>query len=265
MCTPFLDLRGNPIPQDEVIANGSSALVLLQGGVAVRTPLRFIWTSESDVKANLYSLQREQDVYRRLEDPNDDRADGVVRCLGFETEATQLAYMVNGDLHAYLAKCRPSRQQQLTWFITMARTLSFVHNKRVLVADIASRNFLLDSDLSVKLCDFSEASLLPIDSDMEAVDDNGYTIQVDIGFLGAVMYEVATGERCKIDLFKDNASGDGRAYWPERKFLPPTEGLWIGDIIEGCWNKEFSNARRLVCALELVKSRLSFPASEKSV
>ncbi|CAI7647969.1 unnamed protein product [Penicillium bialowiezense] len=74
----------------------------------------------------------------------------------------------------------------------MARTLEYIHDRRVLVADIASRNFLLDSDMTIKFCDFSEASLLPLDVDMDTLDDNGYTTRIDLGFLGAVIYEVIT-------------------------------------------------------------------------
>jgi serine/threonine protein kinase len=96
--------------------------------------------------------------------------------------------------------------------VQMARTLSFIHDRRVLHTDIVSRNFLLDSDLSLNICDFSEATLLPLDADMEAVDDNGYTTQIDIGFLGAVILEVVTGIKCRIDPFKDNSPTDGRAY-----------------------------------------------------
>ncbi|GIK06156.1 hypothetical protein Aspvir_001799 [Aspergillus viridinutans] len=257
MSSPFLDIQGNPIPQERVIGNGASAVVLLQNGVAVRTPLRYLWSSDSDVEVNIESLRREQDVYRRLQSPGDKRSEGVVRCIGFLNEATQLAYMVNGDLRTYLAKCRPSPQLQLTWFNEMARTLSYIHDRRVLVADIASRNFLLNSDLSLKICDFSEASLLPLDSDMQAVDDNGYTTKIDIGLLGAVMYEVVTGNKCEVDLFKDNSPTDGRAHWPERKFLPSTQGIWLGWVIEGCWNGEFSSAHSLLQALNSINPRVS--------
>ncbi|KAF7128791.1 hypothetical protein CNMCM5793_003700 [Aspergillus hiratsukae] len=259
MSSPFLDIQGKPIPQEQVLGSGGSAVVLLQNDVAVKTPLRYLWSSDSDVQVNIESLRREQDVYRRLQNSGDERSEGVVRCIGFSNEATQLAYMVNGDLRTYLAKCRPSQQLQLTWFNEMARTLSYIHDRRVLVADIASRNFLLDSDLSLKICDFSEASLLPLDSDMEAVDDNGYTAQIDIGLLGAVMYEVVTGNKCEIDLFKDNSPTDGRAHWPERKFLPSTQGIWLGWIIDGCWNGEFSNAHSLLQALISINPRFSSP------
>lgn len=262
MSSFFLDTRGDPIPLELVLGSGSSAVVLLQNGVAVKTPLRYLWSSDSDVEVNMQSVRREQDVYRRLQNLEDDRSKGVVRCIGFSTEATQLAYMSNGDLRAYLAKCRPSRQLQLAWFYEMARTLGYIHDRRVLVTDIASRNFLLDSNLSLKICDFSQASLLPLDSDMETVDDNGFTTQIDIGLLGTVMYEVVTGNKCEIDLFKDNSPTDGRAYWPERKFLPSTQGIWLGWIIEGCWDGEFRSSHSLLRALNSVDLRHSSPIAQ---
>ncbi|KAJ5929177.1 hypothetical protein N7454_007025 [Penicillium verhagenii] len=47
----------------------------------------------------------------------------------------------------------------------------------------------------------------------------------------------------------NNSATDGRAYWPERKLLPSTENLWLGRIIEGCWNGESSSAQSLLQAL----------------
>ena len=49
----------------------------------------------------------------------------------------------------------------------------------MLVADIPSRNFLLDSVLSIKFSDFSKASLLPLHSDIDAVDGNEYITEID--------------------------------------------------------------------------------------
>lgn len=157
--------------------------------------------------------------------------------------------MANGNLRAYLAKCHPSHQLQLTWFREMASTLSYIHDRRVLVADIASRDFLLDSALSLKICDFSEASFLPSDSDMDGVDENGFITRIDIGLLGVVMHEVVTDE---VDLFKDKSPTDGRAHWPEGKFLPSTQDIWLSGIIEGCWDGEYSGVHSLLQALSSV-------------
>ncbi|RAL17548.1 uncharacterized protein BO97DRAFT_439429 [Aspergillus homomorphus CBS 101889] len=112
-------------------------------------------------------------------------------------------------------------------FREISRTLDYIHDRRVLVADIASRNFLLNSDLSLKICDFSKASLLPLDSDMEAADDHGHNIQIDIDLLRAVIYEVVTGNKCQ--------------------------------IIEGCWNGEFRSAHCLSEALKFVHLRCPSP------
>jgi serine/threonine protein kinase len=81
-------------------------------------------------------------MYRRLQTQEDNRSSGIVRFIYSSPESTQLAYMANGDLRAYLIKCRPSPQLQLTWFRDMASTLSYIHERRVLITDIASRSFL---------------------------------------------------------------------------------------------------------------------------
>ncbi|KAJ5470469.1 Serine/threonine-protein kinase HT1 [Penicillium desertorum] len=261
MASPFLDLSGDPILLEQVLGSGSSAVVVLRDGLAVKTLLRYFWSSDVQVDMNVEVIQREQDVYCRFQLSNP-QCDGIVKCLGFSKEATQLTYMANGDLRTYLATNRPPQRLQLSWFHEMARALEYIHDQRVLVADIASRNFLLDSDMTVKFCDFSEASLLPLDVDMDTVDDNGYTTRIALGFPGAVNYEVVTGEKCEIDLFEDNLPTDGRATWPRREFLPSTEDVWLGSIIEDCWiDGGFRNARSLLRALDSVALHPPSPES----
>ncbi|KAL2007737.1 hypothetical protein VTN00DRAFT_7719 [Thermoascus crustaceus] len=114
-----------------------------------------------------------------------------------------------------------------------------------------SRNFILDSDLSIKFCDFTESSIMPLHVNMETADDNGYPIQTDIGQLGAVMYEIVTGERCEFGLFKDLSPEVGRATWPRREALPSTRNIWLGRVIEKCWTEgAFHDAHSLSEALE---------------
>lgn len=103
----FLDLRGDSIIEEQVLGCGSSAVVLLQNGVVVKTPLRYLWSSNYEIKMNINSIQREQDIYRRLQSTEDDRSNGIVRCIGFSTHTTQLAYIPNGDIPTYLSKNQP--------------------------------------------------------------------------------------------------------------------------------------------------------------
>ena len=79
-------------------------------------------------------------------------------------------------------------------------------------------------------------------------DDDGYSIQTDIGQLGAVIYEVITRQKC--DLFRGFIPMDGRAIWPPQDSLPSTDGLWLGLITARCWVEGgFQNAHALSQAL----------------
>lgn len=259
MSSTFLDSHGEFIAEDRIIGYGSSGLVLLQDSMAVKIPIRRPWTDAHDLEANIRSLRCEQNVFRRLQIPSlhDERSNGIVRCLGMSTESTHLAFMSNGDLESYLqsSNTRPSLDLQLSWCREMTRALDFIHERCVLVADIASRNFLLDSDLSIKFCDFADSSLLPLGTDMTLVNDYGFTTQIDIGLLGTIFFEIVTGRRVQMSLF-DNTNGRYESNcptWPERKLLPKTKGVWLGGIIEGCWDGTFQNTRSLLRALNGVR------------
>lgn len=56
MSSPFLDLQSNPISKEKVLGSGNSALVVLQNSVAVKIPLRCLWSSDSDIEGNIQSL-----------------------------------------------------------------------------------------------------------------------------------------------------------------------------------------------------------------
>lgn len=85
MTTLFTDLEDNPIPDDLLLGYGRSGVVLLRDGLAVKTPLRFNWSTEEEVDGNVEVIKPEQDVYRRL-----DNFDGVVRCVGREFDPSRV-------------------------------------------------------------------------------------------------------------------------------------------------------------------------------
>jgi serine/threonine protein kinase len=215
---------------DQILGIGRTGLVVRQGQLAIKLPLKWSTSSDEEVKANIESLQHEQSIYKRL-----GKCDGVVPFLSCSETATTLWVMENGDLRSYLGQNKPSKYLQLSWFRAMARTLAYIHERRIIVADIASRNFLLDSDLSIKLCDFTESIEMPLDTCMEKADFKGYSIRTDIGQLGLVMYKVVVGEKCEFNIFKDIPPELNRGRWPRREDLPSTQGLWLGSIIDRCW------------------------------
>ncbi|KAL3435035.1 kinase-like domain-containing protein [Aspergillus tetrazonus] len=235
--------------QEQILGIGRTGLVVRQGQFAVKLPLRWSTSSDEEVEANIESLQHEQAIYRRL-----GSCEGVVPFLGYSETATKLRLMENGDLRSFLSQNKPSKSLQLAWFRSMAHSLSKIHDRRIIVADIATRNFLLDAEFKVNICDFTESVKLPLDTCMETADWAGYSIYTDIGQLGAVMYEVVVGEQCEFDIFKDLPLELSNGTWPRREDLPSTEGLWLGPIIERCWTKgTFNSAHALWKELEAVE------------
>ncbi|KAJ6183917.1 Serine/threonine-protein kinase HT1 [Penicillium mononematosum] len=150
--------------------------------------------------------------------------------------------MKNGDLRTFLTKHQPSQSQKLLWFRDMASGLAYIHSRRVLVVDIASRNFLVDSDLSIKFCDFTESLIFPIETDMNTAKVLGYTVQIDLHLLGAVFYEVVTGEK------RQRIGHICR----RGKTLPSTKDVWLGSVIELCWTGGFHTADSLLQALDSI-------------
>lgn len=177
--------------------------------------------------------------------------DGVVPYIGITETPIQLAYMENGDLRKYLEQnSQISCNLQLSWFRQMAQIIANIHDRRAVGADLSSRNFLLAAGMSLKLCEFSEAQVLPRDADMETADQEGFSVQTDIGGLGTVIYEIITGRRVTFDAYQDFDLINTRAKFPRRDTLPSAEGLWLGHILERCWvERGFRNARCLLEAL----------------
>lgn len=192
------------------------------------------------------AIENEKRVYQRL-----GKHHSIVDCLDISGVGVQLALMEHGNLQDYLKQNQPSASILLGWFRDMAQALVHIHDRRVIVADIATRNFLVDVNRSVKMSDFSESSILPLSTDMQTADDSGYSIYTDIGQLGTVIYEAVTRQPCSFDLFKGQPPGPATATWPHRTDLPTTDNIWLGSIIERCWTKgALRDARELSAVLD---------------
>ncbi|GFN13470.1 hypothetical protein AtubIFM55763_001180 [Aspergillus tubingensis] len=84
--------------------------------------------------------------------------------------------------------------QRLQWLQEAAHIIHRVHERRVLVVDIATRNFLLDEDLSLHMCDFTESTIVADDEDMaEFIFEDFTPVKSDIARFGSMMYEVISG------------------------------------------------------------------------
>jgi hypothetical protein len=65
--------------------------------------------------------------------------------------------------------------------------------------DIALRSILVHDD-SLKLCDFGEAHLLTLDTDMAGFYVNDTTPQIEILHLGCIMYSIAACSMARVEV-----------------------------------------------------------------
>lgn len=234
----------------ELIGLGRAGHMMRFGNIAVKTAN--IWTVPEDasettisgceqmIELNMESLKHEGLVYCHL-----GYVQGVIKpCQVSDTEI-QMPYLRQGSLSGYLRSHSDSVDsiRRLRWLQEAAHTIRRVHERRVLVADIATRNFLLDENLSLQMCDFTESVIVSNDEDMaNFVSEDFVSVKSDIARFGSMMYEVTSGSRYEFyvvpeietDLDDDPESKTFKA-WPTAEKLPNTNNVFLGDIIRRCW------------------------------
>ncbi|KIW36770.1 uncharacterized protein PV06_11059 [Exophiala oligosperma] len=263
----FVHLDGSKVTE-RIVGLGGTGIVIQQGQYALKIPrlsrdieidgvllINDSSTPEAgdyDIRSDLISsLERERAVYRRL-----GNYPGIVHCYNLSStdHSIQMDLMKKGDLRHYLAQLeiRPEKKIQLSWLANMAQTLGYIHDRRVIVADIRLDNLLLDDQLAIRFSDFGESTLMPLDWDLDGDDDDGYSILTDLGQFGAVMFEIVTGQGCKFDLMQNWKDVGDPLTWPRRDTLPSTSDVWLGHIIEKCWTQGFRSAKDLAEELDNV-------------
>lgn len=129
---------------------------------------------------------------------------------------------------------------KIEWILSIIDTLSYVRSRRVLVDEIALRNFLV-VDGQLKLADFGQSAMLPILTDMETVCDNDLTTSIEIFHLGWVIYSIAVWHVHEHYFFSE----EHEMQWPTSQDLPPSEGLFCRYLVERCWHGEYVETQML--------------------
>ena len=190
---------------------------------------------------NCTFLENEKEVYHRL-----GHHDGIINVIKISEEGIEMAYMENGSLFQYLQVQEPPHRLAVQWILKLARAIDYAHSMCIIIADVASKNVLLDKDMNVQLCDFSDSAAIPLDSDMSQAKHYGLSVKTDIFQFGSLMYEVLTRNAFIYDLLVDkdvdaqrphSGNEDWQAYpvWPRPEDLPSTKHLLLGHVILRCW------------------------------
>ncbi|KAF2460479.1 kinase-like domain-containing protein [Lineolata rhizophorae] len=198
-----------------LVGNGSFGLVWQIAEDRVRKDPK-IYAEHNNERAysnmvNRAEIQTEKAVYERLGSHA-----GIIECFKATDESIELAFANQGDLAAYMqANLAPAQELRAKWIRLLVDTFAHVHARKIIIQDIALRNVLLH-DNTLKLCDFGECILLPLDTDMGQFHVNGTTPQIEILHLGCMLYSIAVWREFKYDYFDLER-------WPEAGELPMTE------------------------------------------
>jgi serine/threonine protein kinase len=189
----------------ELVAIGRIGVIIKHGGRAFKISRRddILTCAESKreylisaAEISHESLEREKSVYRHL-----NRYDGIVECFKICNAGIEMALLQNGNLADYIQR-KPNKSLQFAWIYQMTGTIRYVHRKHVIIADVVTRNFLVADDLSIKLSNFTESTIMPLDVNMDEADDFGYSVQTDIGQFKTVIYKIVIKKSFIFDLFQ---------------------------------------------------------------
>ncbi|KIW85358.1 hypothetical protein Z517_00748 [Fonsecaea pedrosoi CBS 271.37] len=260
----YVYLDGTTV-REQIIGIGGTGIVVLRRGYAYKIPLiskiikidgvpfdsgKLLPSREGDYDERataVKAFEHEKAIYRRLGDHP-----GIIRCYNLQSPDPSIQMpLMEGDLRHYLDQTtRPGKETLLSWMTQLAHAMSHIHSRHVIIADFRLDNVVFDEKMRIKLVDFSECSLMPLDWDLDDCDENGFSTWTDIGQFGAVMFDMITGQCCAFDIYQDWEQVGDPTTWPRRDSLPSTSGVWLGSIIEKCWTKQFPSARNLAEELD---------------
>lgn len=177
-----------------------------------------------------------------------------------------LEHQVNEDLQTYVQEQWPiAHDVREKWALQAAEALAAVHAADVVHHDVAPRNFVLNRDLNVRICDFAGSSS-PDHPFSDCAPGTRYQATSwdwdvpskldDVFGLGSVIYFIMTGGEPYSDL------GDAEV---RRRFslgnFPDTRALSCGKAIQECWAGRLITSESMVLALSCIIPSSSGPSS----
>jgi len=133
-----------------VFSGGNTArLGLLSNGTVLKFPV------DKDDRSARKGLEIEHRILLKLGEH-----ERLVKFLGKHEYGLRFRLAKNGDVRRYMSEQEPgaiSLQLRQKWLWQAAEILALVHSKGVVHCDIHPNNFLLDEQLNLRLCDFSDS------------------------------------------------------------------------------------------------------------
>ncbi|KAL5335645.1 kinase-like protein [Aspergillus crustosus] len=234
---------------------GTAILERLPSGAVVKTPIPnpYCLPEERDHRRN---MRLEAEIYALIGDhPR------IPRIINWDDEACCLTmeYLENGNLKEYVRRNSQSiaLQHRIRWCLQATEALGVLHGHNVIHCDLSPRNFLLDSDLNLRIADFGGASLSGSDPSATPAtrfrhpgyDFNAAPVfQDDIFSLGSLIYFIMTGYYPYEDLSSDKVE---KLY--EINNFPDVSSITGGNIITQCWLRQTASAQSIYSSLAAIE------------
>lgn len=244
------------ITKGDYIRRGATALVeRLPSGHIAKTPLPNPYDPDGERKAR-QNMEHEYNVYCFI-----GPCQFIPKLIDWDSKCKTLVLEdhVNGDLETFLtANCDTDVNTRQRWALQAAQALASLHNIGVIHQDVTPRNFLLDKNMNLRICDFAGSSFpghpvttgAPGPRYQSRAWGREYvpTQADDIFSLGSVLYFIMSGEEPYSKLDEDEV---------KRRFeildFPTSDYFGHGAAIQNCWCGQFINAEQVVQALVHVR------------
>lgn len=252
------------VRKGEYVRRGATALVeRLPAGHIAKTPIPNPYDPREE-RENRRSMEHEYEVYRLI-----GPSPCVPRLIHWDSESRTLVLEdhANGDLETYMRnRSDIDADTRLKWALQAAQALASLHAVGVIHQDVAPRNFLLNEELDLRICDFAGSSIpgkpvsgcSPGPRYQSRVWSRGHipTHADDVFGLGSVFYFIMTSEKPYSNFEEEEV---------ERRFevldFPASNYLGCGTVIQDCWGGRFTVAEQVVQAL--VQNNGNTPALER--
>ncbi len=171
--------------------------------------------------------------------------------LGFSDDSDQgllFEYMPRGDLRQFLrSNVDITIERRLQWCAEAAEAVVLLHSYNIIHADIRPDNMLLDQEFGLRLIDLCGSingkETLALESPRfflpRNVKEYPYcNVTTDLFALGSSFYEIVTR---KVPYANIESDEEVQSRYMRKEF-PPVADLPLGDIIQGCWMRNFCSA-----------------------
>lgn len=242
---------------NDIGTGGTAFIERLPSGNVIKTPK----PDPFCYKVHCSNMRLESLIYEKIGSHR-----SIPRIIAWDSETCCLTmeYMANGNLRDYMRETHENITLELRnqWARQAADGLCAVHSVGAVHCDLCPRNYLLDSELSLKISDFGGSSLssstptaisstrfLPPAYDEDAPP----SFKDDIFSLGSTIYFIMTGKYPYEETSSDEVEKLYEAY-----IFPDVTHLSCGAVIKQCWEKQIDTAQEVHDQLEAIE-RASIP------